>query len=484
MNIHETPAGAAFDDIQYALDITAAALMSEAKADIECERLHQIYKSHAIKKATIAKDIKTARAAQKKADEQKKREQAAKDKQAFIDSLGDDPRTIDQLLAESNVAELRPAQCVAAINRTHAFILEGGSATVLRKSYDPEMNRDVYQRLSAESFCMAYQNVNIIVGFTKDGEPITMPLGTLWIYSEMRRQYLDGIVFDPSGNKREGCLNLWTGFAVQPKKGSWKLMRRHIWKILCKKNKPAFRYLMCWLARMLQHPELIGYAAVVLRGEKGAGKGVFAAAFLRILGAFALHIREAKHLVGNFNRHLQTVVFLFADEAFFAGDKAHESVLKGLVTEARLEIEAKFRDLVETVNRLHIMLASNEDWVVPAGMRERRFVVFDVSDEVANDHAYFAALRCEMEQEGGDAAMLYDLLRLDISQFNPADIPLTEGLQEQKKLTMGLEWKWYEDVLARGYVLESQHGCEGGAASMVPQRHHGRALCLLQSLRR
>ncbi len=135
-------------------------------------------------------------------------------------------------------------------------------------------------------------------------------------------------------------------------------------------------------------------------------------------------------------------------------------MLKGLITEPYLDIEAKFRDLIEAVNRLHIMMASNEDWVIPAGMDERRFFVLDVSDEFANDHKYFAPIISEMKEEGGDAAMLYDLLRLDVSNFNPADIPQTEGLQEQKKLTMGLEWKWYEDVLTRGYVLESQCGCE------------------------
>lgn len=463
MNIHETPVGVSFDDVQYALDITAAGAMSEAKADIECERLFQIYKSHGIKKATIAKDIKAARIAQKKADEQKKREQAAKDNkdnQAFIDSFGEDPRTIDQLLAQSDITELQAAQCVAAMNRNHSFILDGGKATVLRKSFDPEMNRDVYQRLSVVDFCTAYQNVKITVAFDAEGEPITKPLGTLWIYSEQRRQYLDGIIFDPSGKEREGCLNLWTGFAVQEKKGSWKRMRRHIWKNLCKKNKAAFRYLMNWLAMMFQHPEQRGYACVVLRGLRGAGKGVFGEAIKRIFSAFALQVFNGKHIVGNFNRHLQTVVFLFSDEAIFAGDKGHESVLKGLITEPYLDIEAKFRDLVEAVNRLHIMMASNEAWVVPAGMDERRFFVLDVSDEFANNHEYFAPIIREMKDEGGDAAMLHDLLRLDVSKFNPAVIPQTQGLQEQKKLSMGLEWKWYDDVLARGYVLESKHGCE------------------------
>ena len=32
--------------------------------------------------------------------------------------------------------------------------------------------------------------------------------------------------------------------------------------------------------------------------------------------------------------HLRDAVFVFADEAFFAGDKAHEGVLKALVVNA------------------------------------------------------------------------------------------------------------------------------------------------------
>jgi len=54
-----------------------------------------------------------------------------------------------------------------------------------------------------------------------------------------------------------------------------------------------------------------------------------------------------------------------------------------------------------------------------------------------------------MEQDGGDAAMKYDLLNLDISKFNPAEIPETEGLQNQKRLSLPLEYKWFEDVLSR-----------------------------------
>ena len=54
---------------------------------------------------------------------------------------------------------------------------------------------------------------------------------------------------------------------------------------------------------------------------------------MRILGQHALHISNSKHLVGNFNAHLRDCVLLFADEAFYAGDKAHVGVLNSLITE-------------------------------------------------------------------------------------------------------------------------------------------------------
>ena len=57
---------------------------------------------------------------------------------------------------------------------------------------------------------------------------------------------------------------------------------------------------------------------------------------------------NAKHLVGHFNAHLQHCSVLFADEAFFAGDRSHESVLKGLITEETLLIEPKGVDFIRS----------------------------------------------------------------------------------------------------------------------------------------
>ena len=48
------------------------------------------------------------------------------------------------------------------------------------------------------------------------------------------------------------------------------------------------------------------------------------------------------------------------------GDKKGEGVLKALITEPRLQLEAKFRDPIMVENRLRIIVASNNDWIVPS----------------------------------------------------------------------------------------------------------------------
>jgi hypothetical protein len=133
-----------------------------------------------------------------------------------------------------------------------------------------------------------------------------------------------------------------------------------------------------------------------------------------------------------------------ADEAFYAGDKQHEGQLKRLVTEPTLMIEAKYANAVSVRNCLHLIVASNDDWVVPAGTDERRFFVLDVSSARQKDYEYFGSLEKELEQ-GGAAAMLHELLHRDLSGFNVRNVPQTSGLSDQKIRSLrGFEAWWYE----------------------------------------
>jgi hypothetical protein len=243
-------------------------------------------------------------------------------------------------------------------------------------------------------------------------------------------------------------------------------MQRHIWRVLAKGDREAFRYIVRWLAFMVQHRGIPAEAVLVFRGDEGAGKGILARAMLQIVGLYSLPVSDQNHLTGAFSGHLHYCIFLFLDEAFWAGSVKSEGRLKSLVTEEMITIEPKYVQAFPVKNMLHIMMASNSDWVVPAGPGARRYAVFDVSSERVGDFGYFKALREELDN-GGLEAMLYDLLALQLGDWHPRLIPQNQALLEQKQHSLrGLD-AWIEGILQAGRlpipVQDYPNRCFSGA---------------------
>lgn len=106
--------------------------------------------------------------------------------------------------------------------------------------------------------------------------------------------------------------------------------------------------------------------------------------------------------------------------------------LKALVTERNLVVEMKGIDIIQYRNCARLAIASNEDWVVPAGSGSRRWLVLQVSDARANDEAYFDALHKQLD-DGGYEAMMYELFEREITS-NLKKAPETKALQEQRAM--------------------------------------------------
>lgn len=337
------------------------------------------------------------------------------------------------------------------LNEEHAVIGNiGGKCRVVEESYDHALKRSRLTRQSFEDFRNRYMNKTTTVGNDKNGIPVVMQVGKWWLQHPQRRQY-DTIVFVP-GVEIKGAYNLWKGFGVVSQPGDCSLYLAHVKNVVCSGDEELYTYLLCWMARAVQQPASPGEVAVVLRGGRGVGKSLFAKEFGRIFGRHFLQISNSAHLVGNFNSHLRDVVLLFADEAFFAGDKKHEGVLKTLITEETITIEAKGIDAEASPNYVHLIMASNDDHVVPAGGDERRFLMLDVSSEHQQEAGYFGALVSQMEQ-GGREALLHYLLTYDITGFEVRNVPKTAALREQQERTLGQEAEWWYNKLLEGRIL-------------------------------
>ncbi len=328
----------------------------------------------------------------------------------------------------------------------------GGRTVVFREVYDQVLNRYKLEPSTFSDFKNYHSNQRIPFGLpNQNGQQATIPLGKAWLESPDRRQFSE-VRLTPEGDI-DGVYNLWRGFMVKPAEGSWTLMRKHIRNVICDSDKTLFRYLLGWLARLIQKPWVPGEVAIVLRGKKGIGKGIFVNQLCTIFGQHAMAIYNGKHLTGNFNAHLQDCILLFVDEGFWAGDKGGESVLKGLITEPTIPIERKGFDLQSVRNLLHIVIASNNDWVIPASMDERRYCVLNVSDRYIGDLNYFKALATEADN-GGLGALLYYLQNKDISDFDVRDIPKTQGLTDQKLQSLDAVMTWWYQKLCDGVLLD------------------------------
>lgn len=346
------------------------------------------------------------------------------------------------------------------MNEHHAVLHhEGGKTRVLTWDYsEVDQDRLVAITQSFPDIANMYCNKQVWVPGTKGGEPKPVELGKWWLHHPKRTEY-HALRFDPSnasrvielGSKR--YLNLWQGFGVDAAPGEWTKMYHHMKNVLACRNEEHFRYILRWAAWTVQNPANPAEVALVFKGGKGTGKGFFGRTMRRLFGQHGLHISSSKHLTSNFNSHLRDCVLLFADEAILPNNKDGEAVLKTLITEDTLTIEGKGKDLITAPNRMHLILASNNDFVVPATHDERRFAVFEVPDaDRHRQRPYFDALAAEL-QNGGYEAMLHDLLAMELGDWHPRnDVPKSSALREQQLENLDPLTRWVLGLLKEGIL--------------------------------
>jgi hypothetical protein len=328
----------------------------------------------------------------------------------------------------------------------------GGKCRVCSEVENPAFSGSFYlTNQTFEDFRNAHLKRKVRTGTGKDGEPQYRAAADVWLKHEFGRQYAQ-VIYAPGANVPENIRNLWRGFRFAPVKGNCGLYLEHLRYNICKRKKVRFDWLIKWMAYAVRNPGEPGHTALVLKGSEGCRKNSAADPFAMLWGSHHLILNQSHHVTGKFNAHLRQCSMLVANEAFFAGDPTHVGPLKGLITDSMLPIEAKGVDVTHTRNLLHIIICSNEDWVVPAGMEARRFTVFHCGNAHRNDTEYFGALWAELKN-GGFEALLYHLLNeVELTGFSPRQHLPTEELTEQKEHSLrGMDSLWFE-CLQRGQL--------------------------------
>jgi Family of unknown function (DUF5906) len=359
------------------------------------------------------------------------------------------------------LTQLAPQQAIDLINAAHFVAPASGEMAIYREGTDAETGLPTLTVVSLNSLRVEYAPYTVSVP-SPGGSVKAMPAVEFWFRSKHRREYLGGVILQPEGTAPTGCYNLWQGYGITRQPGDAQPMVDHV-VMLCGGDAQLADYVLSWLAHCVQRPGSRPEVALVLKGGRGTGKGTLFRVMLMIFGKHALHLTQPKHLVGNFNSHLRSALFVFADECHWPGDKAAEGVLKGLITEPTLAVEMKGRDVFTATNRIKLSMATNNDWAVPAGADERRYCVIDVSADRAQDHAYFCTLN-DWIDNGGAAIFLDHLLCRDLTGFNVRAVPRTAALDRQKIESMPAVDRWIMEALDTGTGLAGDEWTE------APQR--------------
>jgi hypothetical protein len=353
--------------------------------------------------------------------------------------VGMSPAAVSVALTELDISAV-----VDEINKQFAFVRNIGAVVDLSSTGELEI-------LKLKDFLTWYENKLHWVTDEK-GKRKGHNKGKLWISHPRRREYVD-IEFSPGRLGNRGNLNLWQGFAVKPKAGDCGLYKELLFEGICAGDEGHFNYLWKHQAHTVQKPWELPGVAIVLRGGQGIGKNTAVDCFGAMFGeGHFVSTSNSDHVIGRFNgTTLAGKLVVHLAEAIWGGDKRAEGRLKSLITDPKQRVETKGINAFNVDNYARLFISSNEAWCVPVGLDDRRFLILDVSDKFRGNYQFFDRLHKQMA-EGGTAALLHELMEVDLADFNVRRLPDGASVWDLKIKSADSPVQWWFDVLVEGII--------------------------------
>jgi hypothetical protein len=195
-----------------------------------------------------------------------------------------------------------------------------------------------------------------------------------------------------------------------------KIFIKQFW-LLCGKNDKGLEYVLNYLAHIIQKTGELPRTSIVFKSKQGVGKNVAFEMFAKkLLGErYLLVSSKMDDVLGRFPLINQKLLVIL-DETNGKDAFSNSDQIKSYITSETLTYEKKGVDGIQILNTGRILFFTNNDNSVKIESSDRRFSVFESSDDHRNDTKYFNALAKAYEE---DWMFLFHFLKTrDISNFN------------------------------------------------------------------
>jgi hypothetical protein len=309
----------------------------------------------------------------------------------------------------------------------------------------------------------SYENITY-EKLSAKGEIIEANFINDWIKDNPSQRCYDDIECYPDPTKcPDNIFNTWRPFAMElvkeytPNPEALEMIRKHI-KILCNNDEDVALYLECWIAQMLQFPDVKSNCPTIISNQ-GAGKGTL----LKLLAAF---IGEDKYVEtrtpsrdvwGNFNGRMANTFLINLDELSRKESLECEGEIKGLITNPRMTINEKGVKQYGIISYHRFIATTNNEDPVKTEKDDRRNWIVRASDELIGNVAYFNKIN-EYLDDVDAVKTCYEYFKSIpyMEDFKEIKMPNTEHQQGMKETSISPLENWVKSLVTENFYEQEK----------------------------
>lgn len=221
------------------------------------------------------------------------------------------------------------------------------------------------------------------------------------------------------------------------------LFLNFVYKVLCNYSEKIYKWLIDWIAYIIQVPNAKTLSKVIISGRQGIGKNFFTGTLCKILGVYANdNINDLSHVIGTFNTAAFNKKLVVCNEIAASSKERYYSndALKSFDTEKYFIMNEKNEKAIRVENVCNMIITTNHYFLDTTEIDDRRSLFLNPTwcFNSENDRSrYFSDMFTHLDNYEFITDLYNFFLKHPITAFKPGSPPPTTEMKiAQKRHTL------------------------------------------------